>query len=501
MIAQNGGGRPCNVALVTPKVSELRADFPRRVAPRAFNILRLRNIKPWLPAGKNKVKNLNPLLLALAFAFLLAGSAARADNPLLMNAFAADPTARAFEGKIYLYPSHDIQPPNGRRGFCMEDYHSYSSANLMDWEDHGVIVTQTNVPWVNPNYGMWAPDCVFKNGKYYFYFPANSKDAATRRQGVQKVGVAVAERPFGPFIPETNYIPGIPPSIDPCVLLDPKDGSAYLFYSMNAIFVAKLKDNLLELATEPLRITNLPPQGLVEGPFAFERNSNYYLTFPHAIGRERIEYAMADNPLGPYTMKGVIMDQNARCWTIHHSIVEYQGRWYLFYHDNDLSPRDDARRSARADYLSFNEDGTIQKVIPTLRGVGICDARRKIQVDRYSAASKEGVAVSYLDNDRTGEGWKVALTEKDAFVQYDRVEFGTAAYKSVKVRAQSSTGGAIEVRLDKSDGPLLAKIEIPMSAEWKEVSANLTTAASGLHNLVVTLPEKNNVEIDWVSFE
>jgi hypothetical protein len=259
---------------------------------------------------------------------------------------------------------------------------------------------------------------------------------------------------------------------------------------------------MLEMATAPLLITNLPLQGLVEGPFAFERKGKYYLTFPHAVGRERIEYAMADNPVGPYTMKGVIMDQNASgCWTIHQSIVEYQSQWYLFYHDKDLSPRDDARRSARADYLTFNEDGTIQKVIPTLRGVGTCDAKRKIQIDRYSAASKEGVAVSYLNTNKTSEGWKVALIEKDAFVQYDRVEFGKAALKSVTVRAQSSTGGTIEIRLDKSDGPVLAKIEIPKNDEWKEIAANLAVAPSGLHNLVVILPEKNNVEIDWVSFE
>ena len=210
---------------------------------------------------------------------------------------------------------------------------------------------------------------------------------------------------------------------------------------------------------------------------------------------------MADNPLGPYTMKGVIMDQNARCWTIHHSIIEYQGQWCLFYHDNDLSPRDDARRSARADYLNFNEDGTIQKVVPTLRGVGICDANRKIQIDRYSAASKEGVAVSYLDPTNTFAGWKVALTEKDAFVQYDRVDFGKGTLKSVKVRAQSSTGGIVEIRLDKNDGPVLAKVEISAGAEWKENTAALTTIPSGLHNLVVTMPEKNDVEIDWVSFE
>lgn len=448
-----------------------------------------------------KRKSPEVLLLAVLVGGLLS-IPARADNPLLMHAFAADPTARVFEGKMFLYPSHDIVPPGGRRGFCMEDYHAYSSANLMDWEDHGVIVTQTNVPWVNPNYGMWAPDCVFKNGRYYFYFPANSKDNSARRQGVQKVGVAVADRPSGPFKPETNCIPDIPPSIDPCVLIDPKDGAAYLFYSMNAIFVARLKDNMLEMAVPPMLITNLPTKGLVEGPFAFERKGKYYLTFPHDVGGgEALEYAMADHPLGPYTMKGVIMDKNIGCWTDHHSLVEYQGQWYLFYHFKDLSPKDDARRSARADYLAFNEDGTIQKVVPTQRGVGLCDARRKIQIDRYSALSKEGAAVSYLDPTNTFAGWKVALSEKGACVQYDRVDFAGAPCKSARACVRSSTGGVVEVRLDKTDGPVLARIEVQATPEWKETVANLETVPSGLHNLVVATPEKGDVEIDWVRFE
>jgi hypothetical protein len=213
--------------------------------------------------------------VAVCSAACLFAAESRADNPLLMFTYAADPTARVFEGKMYLYPSHDIIPPSGRRGgFCMEDYHAYSSVNLMDWTDHGVIVSQTNVPWVKPNYGMWAPDCVFKNGKYYFYFPANSTNTG-RPQGVQYVGVAVAEKPYGPFKPEPNWIPNIPASIDPCCLIDPKDGAGYIIYSMNAIFIAKLKENMLEMETKPMLITNLPTKGVVEGPFAFERKGKY----------------------------------------------------------------------------------------------------------------------------------------------------------------------------------------------------------------------------------
>lgn len=108
---------------------------------------------------------------------------------------------------------------------------------------------------------------------------------------------------------------------------------------------------------------------------------------------------------------------------------------------------------------------------------------------------------SYVNSNKTSEGWKVTLAEKDAFVQYDRVEFGKEALKSVKVRATSSTGGIIEIRLDKNDGIVIAIVEIPKCEEWPEVSSNLTSNPTDLHNLVVTMSEKNNIEIDGVSFE
>ncbi|HVT83161.1 MAG TPA: family 43 glycosylhydrolase [Phycisphaerae bacterium] len=424
-----------------------------------------------------------------------------ADNPLILDQFTADPTARAFDGRIYLYPSHDIVPPPGRaRGFCMEDYHAFSSENLLDWQDHGVIVAQTEVPWVNPSYRMWAPDCVTKNGKYYFYFPAPPKaGAGGGRGGGWGIGVAVADKPGGPFKPQEKPIAGAN-GIDPCVLMD-KDGQGYLFYSLNAIFVAKLKDNMVELETPPQKIPDLPTQGLVEGPFAFERNGKYYLSFPHATKTERLEYAMAESPMGPYKMTGVIMDESASgCWTNHHSLVQYKDQWYLFYHDMDLSATD-TNRSVHADYLTFNDDGTINKVIPTLRGVGIADARRKIQIDRYSAISKQGAKVSFLDEARKSDGWKASLSEKDAFVQYDRVDFGKGALKSAVIRAVSSAGGTVEIHLDRPEGPIVAKIEISKGADWSVVKAALIAVPTETHNLAVTMPGNGDVDIDWVSFE
>ena len=133
-------------------------------------------------------------------------------------------------------------------------------------------------------------------------------------------------------------------------------------------------------------------------------------------------------------MGGVITDENeSGCWTEHHSIVQYKGQWYLFYHDKQLSSRFDENRSVLVDYLNLNGDGTIQKVIPTLRGVGVAVAKSKIQIDRYSATSMNGVSNSFLNPANTFEGWKVSLIGKDTWIQFDRVDFGTGGLKSVNV--------------------------------------------------------------------
>ena len=345
-----------------------------------------------------KIKN----LLGLCALVSVLGLSATAQNPIIHNQFTADPTARVFNGKVYLFPSHDIKAPEGAKlrkdWFCMADYHVFSSENLTDWTDHGVIVSQNKVNWVDStSYSMWAPDCVERNGKYYFYFPANTNIAGpTGRKGFG-IGVAVADKPEGPYIPQETPIKGVP-GIDPNVFID-KDGQAYLLWSMGRIFIAKLKDNMLELASETQEVKDIPKKGLVEGPFMFERNGIYYITYPHVENTiERLEYAMGDNPMGPFRFAGVIMDEAPNgCWTNHHSIIDYKDQWYLFYHQNDWSPKFDKNRSARIDSLFFNADGTIQKVKPTFRGVGVTKASDKIQLDRYSRISDKGTTVLYND--------------------------------------------------------------------------------------------------------
>lgn len=432
-------------------------------------------------------------ILVVALGGILSVTFAFATNPLIMDQFTADPTARVFEGKIYVYPSHDIphSPGKGRTNwFVMEDYHVFSSANLTDWTDHGVILNQTNVPWLTRRgYDMWAPDCVSKNGKYYFYFPAGGR-----------IGVAIADKPYGPFTPEPKPIEGVR-GIDPGVLID-KDGTGYLFWSMNRIFAARLKDNLLELDSPVHTITNLPQKGLIEGPFVFERDGIYYLTYPHVQNKiERLEYATSAHPLGPYEWRGVILDESASgCWTVHHSILEFQGQWYLFYHDKDLSPHFDKNRSIRADLLTFNADGTIQKVIPTLRGVGTVVATNRIQLDRYSAIGA-GASVAFLNPTNVQEGWMTELTGTNSWVQFDRVDFGPRPLRAAIIRAAAPAGGVVELHLDKVDGPLLAEATIGKSEAWRDSNSKLVTSPVGIHNVAAVLRGSKPVRVDWVRFE
>ena len=426
-----------------------------------------------------------------------------AQNPIIKDQFSADPTARVFEGKMYVYPSHDIPVPPGSGAranwFCMEDYHVYSSENLIDWTDHGVIVSQDKVDWVNSKaYAMWAPDCIERNGKYYFYFPAPAKDTTLGRGF--SVGVAVSNKPYCPFIPQPAPIKGVR-GIDPNVFID-KDGQAYLYWAARNFYVAKLKDNMVELGNAPQIIEGLPSKGLKEGPFMFERNGTYYLTYPHVEdSTERLEYAIADNPLGPFKITGVIMDESPGCWTNHQSIIEFKNQWYLFYHRNDLSPQFDKNRSTRIDSLFFNDDGSIEKVTPTLRGVGITEASKKIQIDRYSLKSQEGVSLAFLDTLNTFGGWKIILNNPKAWIQYNSIDFGINKFNSVNIRAISKTGGVLQLRLDKVDGLVIAEVKIPESSEWTVFNSPVLDHQNGIHNLIVQLVNDDNIEIDWASFK
>lgn len=283
-------------------------------------------------------------------------------NPFITHIYAADPSAHVWrDGRLYLYPSHDVDPPRG----CdlMDKYHVFSTDDMQHWRDHGEILNSDQVEWGRPEGGfMWAPDCAYRKGKYYFYFPHPS---GTDWNQTWKVGVAVSKFPDRDFR-VLGYIPDLGDAfamIDPCVFVD-DDGKAYFYYGGGGRCVgAPLKKTMTEIA-EPLR----PMEGLVdfhEATWVFKRNGNYYLTYADNYakdgrGQNRLCYAMSKSPLGPWEYKGVYLGPTD-CDTNHGSVVEYQGQWYAFYHNQSISHMGNLR-SLCVDRIEFNPDGTFYVV-------------------------------------------------------------------------------------------------------------------------------------------
>ena len=473
---------------------------------------------------------------------MLSTLAVSAQNPVIRDQFAADPTARVFNNKVYVYPSHDIPAPEGQRQdwFCMADYHVFSSENLTVWTDHGMILSQEQVPWGKTDaYSMWAPDCIYKNGKYYFYFPNAPKDG----RGFA-VGVAIANQPEGPFTCVQEPIMGIS-GIDPCVLID-DDGSAYIYWSGMGIRGARLKENMLELDGE-LQEVKIPkrdgmpemppmkmggqvmeglPDGFKEGPFAFKRNGWYYLTFPWVRGNtsnganptETLAYAMSKSPLGPWDFKGIIMaEHDNHCWTNHHSILEYKGQWYIFYHRNDFSPNMDKRRSARIEKIAFNSDGTIQEVKQTMRGVGINQAVERIEIDRYNSASND-VTTQLIDTINTFRSFEATLSQKGSWVRYNDIDFSsvTDAYLVVNVKAADNT--EFFVREKSAKGKIIAKVPMTVKSEtrfpgsptpfrrdqsnqWLTMTVPMEYLPKGVTDIVITNEGNAAFSINWIQFK
>ena len=322
--------------------------------------------------------------------------AARAiSQPLVTHIYTADPSAHVFEGKLYVYCSHDIEGGvafnDDGAHFCMEDYHVLS----MDSPDGpatdcGLALHVSEVPWAERQ--MWAPDAACRDGRYYLYFPAKTAE------GLFRIGVAVGEHPAGPFTPQPRPIDGTY-SIDPSVFAD-DDGEHYLLfggiwggqlqkYRDNAYDagneeprdgepalgprIARLRADMLELDEPTREVQILDKQGrplraddhnrrYFEGPWLHKYEGRYYLSY--STGNTHLLcYAVGDNPYGPFTYQGQVL-RPVVGWTTHHSICEYEGRWYLFYHDSLLSGGVTHLRSVKMVELQHDAEGRIVPINP-----------------------------------------------------------------------------------------------------------------------------------------
>jgi len=288
--------------------------------------------------------------------------------------YMADPAAHVFNDRVYIYPSHDwksgITDNSTGGAFVMKDYHVFSMDDVESGgvTPHGKILDLNDIPWAVKQ--LWDNDVAFKNGRYYMYFPARDKNNDFR------IGVAIADRPEGPFIPESEPIKGSY-SIDPCAFED--NGAYYLYFggagskplglSSSLARVVKLSEDMLQFAEEPRAVVLLDNNGkpigdnnrqFFEASWMHKYNGKYYFSYSTGY-THRLCYAIGDNPYGPFTYQGVILTPVVG-WTTHHSIVEFKGKWWLFFHDSLPSGGVDWLRSMKVIELNYNEDGTIQTI-------------------------------------------------------------------------------------------------------------------------------------------
>ena len=278
--------------------------------------------------------------------------------------FTADPSAHVWaDGRLYVYASHDMNPPKG----CdrMDRYHVFSTDDMENWTDHGEILRAEQVPWGREEGGfMWAPDCVYKNGIYYFVFPHPSGTAWNK---TWKLGIATSTEPAANFTVRDEYIRtkdkdgnigDLQPYIDPSIFLD-DDGKLYLIHGGgDHCWMGELEDNMMFVKKE----TYHEVQGLNdfhEGAWLHKRNDIYYLSYPdnHRRDGNRLQYATSNNIFGPWENKGVYLYPTG-CDTSHGSIVEYKGQWYAFYHASNYSGQGNLR-SVCFDPLEYDKNGNI----------------------------------------------------------------------------------------------------------------------------------------------
>jgi hypothetical protein len=313
---------------------------------------------------------------------------------LVPDDYMADPSVHVFNGKLYIYPSHDreggiAENDNGDH-FDMKDYHVFSMDDVEKGQatDHGVIFDVKDIPWAGRQ--LWDSDVACKNGKYYLYFSLKDKN------DIFRLGVAVADRPEGPFVSQPDPIRGSY-SIDPCVYEE--KGEYYIYfgglwggqlqrYKDNKALesggtfpadkepaicarVAKLSADMLQFAEEPRPVVILDKDGkpvtagstdrrFFEASWMHKYNGKYYFSFSTG-DTHLLCYATGDNAYGPFTYQGVILTPVVG-WTTHHSIAEYKGKWYLFHHDSNPSGGRTWLRSLKVTELKYNSDGTIQTI-------------------------------------------------------------------------------------------------------------------------------------------
>jgi hypothetical protein len=465
----------------------------------------------------NKKLKITIALSALASCFY-----GNAHNPIIQTKYTADPAPMVHNDTVFLYTSHD---EDNAEGFLMQNWLLYTSTDMVNWTDRGQIASLHDFKWADKaisgwggfDNGAWAPQCIERDGKFYLYCPVQGRG----------IGVLVANNPYGPFTDPIGkpLIGGNFDSIDPTVFID-NDGQAYLYWGNPNLWYIKLNKDMISFAGEPIKDASIAkvkdqpdPFHYQEGPWAYKRNGKYYMAYASTCCPEGIGYAMSDSPTGPWQYKGSIMDGDPRSSGNHPGIIDYKGNTYVFGFNYSIlkqtMSKHSERRSVCVEKLTFNPDGTIQKLPFWTTESGATQLgtlNPYVRVEAETMAFSEGLkttksAIWERDNiwnrgKKMGEMIFVTSIHNGDYIKVQGVNFSKGS-STVDLRLASLSGGSIEIRLDKKEGPIVGTAQINTSGEgdvWKTVTTTVKNI-SGVHDLYFVFKgEKDLFNFDWWKF-
>ncbi len=289
-------------------------------------------------------------------------------NPLIRYKYTADPAALVDKGTMYIYAGHDVCPPP-HNYYQIDEWVVFASKDLKTWSEYPVPLKARDFKWAKGE--AWASQVIERDGKYYWYVTVEHATIAGK-----SIGVAVSDSPVGPFVDArgtalitndmtTERTKIFWDDIDPTVIID-DDGQAYIIWGNTQCYYAKLKDNMTELDSEIMTI-DLPRY--TEAPWIHKRDGWYYLSFASEFP-EKLCYAMSRSIGGPWEYKGILNELSGNCNTNHQAIVEFEGQWYVVYHNGGADVHGGSfRRSVCIDKIEYNADGTMQKMQMTSEGI------------------------------------------------------------------------------------------------------------------------------------
>ncbi|MEN3533532.1 family 43 glycosylhydrolase [Microbispora sp. ZYX-F-249] len=433
---------------------------------------------------------------------LLPATAARADNPIIQTIYTADPAPLVHNGRVYLYTGHD---EDGSTWFTMNEWRVWSSADMVNWTDHGSPLSVSSFSWAKSD--AWAGQAIYRNGKFYWYVPTTS-----RASGRMAIGVAVSDSPTGPFKDALGRPLVENGEIDPTVFID-DNGQAYLYWGNPNLWYVKLNSDMISYSGSPTKV-NLTTAGFgtrtgdasrptlyEEGPWVYKRGSLYYNVFAAKCCSEFIAYSTATSPTGPWTYRGTVMPTQGGSFTNHPGIVDFNGGSYFFYHNGALPGGGGFTRSVAVEKFSYNADGTIPTINMTTTG-----APQVGTLDPYVRQEAETIAwESGVETEPSNEGgMNVGFIDNGDYIKVKGVAFGTGARSFSARVASGSAGGKIEVRRDGVSGTLMGTCDVPGTGGWQTwttVSCPVT-GATGTHDLYLRFTGGSGylMNVNWWQF-